>query len=346
MISENIMARSGVDKQSVKQARQALIARGENPSIDAIRVELGNTGSKTTIHRYLRELEAEDAAKIDASAFLSDTLRNMVANLADQLQKEAQAVVDKARTDHAEQIAALLREVADRETQLSERDRQLKAVSADLAEEKEQHANTRSALESAGEDNRKRALRIKELEARLSEKTSQIASLEEKHQHARDNLEHYRQSVKEQRDAEIRRFEHQMQQLHVEKRELTQKLGVKQEGLSKMARENSMLTTRLADSHATLETLKRENQALASELANKSEELRRFADIETKYATLQDTYDDLLTRHQHIQEDVHTKDVALAGLRAEVGTVTKLLAVFESPSNGQRQKNKRGKAVE
>ena len=98
-----------------------------------------------------------------------------------------------------------------------------------------------------------RALRIKELEARLSEKTSQIASLEEKHQHARDNLEHYRQSVKEQRDAEIRRFEHQMQQLHVEKRELTQKLGVKQEGLSKMARENSMLTTRLADSHATLD---------------------------------------------------------------------------------------------
>jgi len=67
------MARSGIDKQCVKQARQALIARGENPSIDAVRVELGNTGSKTTIHRYLRELEAEDTAKIDAGAFLSAT---------------------------------------------------------------------------------------------------------------------------------------------------------------------------------------------------------------------------------------------------------------------------------
>ncbi|WP_068145685.1 DNA-binding protein [Kordiimonas lipolytica] len=340
------MARSGIDKQCVKQARQALIARGENPSIDAVRVELGNTGSKTTIHRYLRELEAEDAAKIDANAFLSDTLRNMVANLADQLQKEAQAVVDKARTDHAEQIAALFREIADRETQLSERDKQLQEVSAGLAEEKEEHANTKAALESAVDDKREQELRIRDLEARLSEKTSQIASLEEKHQHARESLEHYRQSVKEQRDAETRRFEHQMQQLHVEKRELTQKLGEKQEDLSKLARENSVLTTRLADAHTALETLKSENQALASELANKSEELRRFADIGTKYATLQGSYDDLLTSHQHIQEDVRTKEVALAGLKAEVTTVTKLLARFENTPKGQTQKNKRGEPME
>jgi len=340
------MARSGIDKQSVKQARQALIARGENPSIDAVRVELGNTGSKTTIHRYIRELEAEDAAKIDANAFLSDTLRDMVANLADQLQKEAQAVVDKARTDHAEQIAALFREITDRETQLSERDKQLQAVSAGLAEEKDKHANTKTALESAVEEKREQDLRIRDLEARLSEKTSQIASLEEKHQHARHSLEHYRQSVKEQKDAENRRFEHQMQQLHVEKRELTQKLGEKQEELSKMARENSVLTTRLADSHSALETLKSEQQTQASELANLSEELRRLGDIEAKYAKLLETYDDLLTRHRNIQEDAQSKEVALAGLRAEVTTMGKLLAMVENQSSGQRQENKRGEAME
>ncbi|AFM65147.1 TPA: cointegrate resolution protein T [Pseudomonas aeruginosa] len=47
------MARGGINKALVQKARQAILARGENPSIDAIRVELGNTGSKTTIHRYL-----------------------------------------------------------------------------------------------------------------------------------------------------------------------------------------------------------------------------------------------------------------------------------------------------
>ena len=42
------MARVGVNKQVVQAARLAIIARGENPSIDAVRIEMGNTGSKST----------------------------------------------------------------------------------------------------------------------------------------------------------------------------------------------------------------------------------------------------------------------------------------------------------
>lgn len=34
------MARGGINKALVQKARQAILARGENPSIDAIRVEL------------------------------------------------------------------------------------------------------------------------------------------------------------------------------------------------------------------------------------------------------------------------------------------------------------------
>lgn len=50
------MARGGVNKAVVQIARTAILARGEHPSIDAVRIEMGNTGSKTTIHRYLKEL--------------------------------------------------------------------------------------------------------------------------------------------------------------------------------------------------------------------------------------------------------------------------------------------------
>lgn len=51
------MARGGINKAIVQKARESLLARGENPSIDAVRIELGNTGSKTTIHRYLKEID-------------------------------------------------------------------------------------------------------------------------------------------------------------------------------------------------------------------------------------------------------------------------------------------------
>ena len=57
------MARAGLYKTEVQTARDSLIAQGKHPSVDAVRVALGNTGSKSTIHRYLKELEA-DASEI------------------------------------------------------------------------------------------------------------------------------------------------------------------------------------------------------------------------------------------------------------------------------------------
>ena len=51
------MRRSGIYKAEVQRARQNLLAQGRYPSIDAVRAELGDTGSKTTIHRYLKEIE-------------------------------------------------------------------------------------------------------------------------------------------------------------------------------------------------------------------------------------------------------------------------------------------------
>jgi len=57
------MARAGVYFSDVKKARDALVARGRHPSIDAVRAALGDTGSKTTIHKYLKEIDAEEGAQ-------------------------------------------------------------------------------------------------------------------------------------------------------------------------------------------------------------------------------------------------------------------------------------------
>ena len=72
------MARSGLYKSEVKRARDALLAKGTNPSVDAVRVELGNTGSKTTIHKYLKELEEEDGGAGGRKASISETLQNKI----------------------------------------------------------------------------------------------------------------------------------------------------------------------------------------------------------------------------------------------------------------------------
>jgi len=53
------VARAGLSKSEVQRARDQLIAEGRYPSADAVRATLGNTGSKSTIHRYLKELGSE-----------------------------------------------------------------------------------------------------------------------------------------------------------------------------------------------------------------------------------------------------------------------------------------------
>ncbi len=40
------MARGGINKALVAKAREIVLARGENPSTDAVHIELGNIGSK------------------------------------------------------------------------------------------------------------------------------------------------------------------------------------------------------------------------------------------------------------------------------------------------------------
>ncbi len=121
------MARAGLSRMDIKRARDALLAQGQHPSIDAIRIALGNTGSKSTIHRYLKELEEEDGASLTRAGSLSDAIQDLVARLAARLHEEAQAVVDQQTATAAAQrlqaqaeIAKLAGDVAALRAQLAE----------------------------------------------------------------------------------------------------------------------------------------------------------------------------------------------------------------------------------
>ncbi|HFF6227932.1 TPA: DNA-binding protein, partial [Stenotrophomonas maltophilia] len=94
------MARAGLYKSDVQKARDALLAQGKKPSVDAVRVALGNTGSKTTIHRYLRELEGEEGGGPARTVAVSDALQDLVARLASRLQEEAEAILTQERERH------------------------------------------------------------------------------------------------------------------------------------------------------------------------------------------------------------------------------------------------------
>jgi hypothetical protein len=105
------MARTGLTKSEVRASRDRLLAEGRYPSVDAVRAALG-TGSKSTIHKYLKELGSEDG---DAGVKREDTTRTLygiVEQLADQLHGDAERRLETLRASHEEELAELRATVA------------------------------------------------------------------------------------------------------------------------------------------------------------------------------------------------------------------------------------------
>lgn len=243
------MARGGLYKSDVQKARDALRAQGKHPSVDAVRVALGNTGSKTTIHRYLKELEEEEGQGVGAKVAVSEALQDLVGRLAGRLHEEAEAVVAEARQRFEAQLKERSQALERQQQEGAALSAQVERTDTALQVEKTAHATTRQALADATIVIRQLEERITGLTTRLAEHEAHARSLEEKHQHAREALEHYRTSVKDQREQEQRRHEHQVQELQVALRQANETLTAKNHDLLQLNRDNGQWLER----HSRLE---------------------------------------------------------------------------------------------
>ncbi|MDZ3991854.1 DNA-binding protein [Pseudomonas sp. Teo4] len=323
------MARGGINKVVVQQARQALIARGENPSIDAVRIELGNTGSKTTIHRYLKELESLQPAKPVGTVALSEPLGRLVEQLAAQLLQDADQRIEEAEatfTQQREQLEAQL-QVAQQGLAAAHQQQQIQAQA--LAAESEKLNSTLSTLQA--EQLRSASLNqsLGELQVRLTDKDEQIRSLEEKHRHARDALEHYRSASREQREQEQRRHEAQVQQMQVEVRQLQQGMIVKQDELTRLHRDNERMLgehRQLASERKAQESLLEQRDAqiqglrtILAQAQGASEEMRRQLQSQTQQ--LEDKRSvcaDQMRSLQRLEDELKQREEALKACRAQL----------------------------
>ncbi len=235
------MARAGLSRLDIKRARDSLIAQGQHPSIDAIRIALGNTGSKTTIHQHLKALEEEDGAALSRVGSVSDAIQDLVARLAARLHEEAQTVADQqvaAATAQRQQAEAEAQKLA---AELASVRSELTQAHSTLADVRAAHGDTQAALQQRTLEAERLAQQTQDLTARLAEHEGFRRSLEDKLQHAHQALEHFRQASKEQRDQDARRHEQQVQQLQAELRQANQALIVKQGEITQLNKDDARL---------------------------------------------------------------------------------------------------------
>ena len=318
------MARGGINKALVKQARDEVLVKGQNPSIDAVRIALGNTGSKTTIHRYLKEIEEEEGTRLDDEALLSSTLKDMIAKMASQLHEEANSLIERNKEHYEAQVLSW-----------KERYESLENTNKELELKRDQQAtllNEVTTLNRALQDklnqisSDKQALdqKITDLQAMLADKNKHIESLEEKHKHSREALEHYRNSVKDQRDQDLRRHESQVQQLQVEIRNLNQTLSVKQTDITQLNKDNVRLVTELNVTQKELSESKNKLERKESELASNAIKL---SDIESSHNKLKQQElaitqerDEMKIQLAQALEAQKTKELELVKLQSELDT--------------------------
>jgi DNA repair exonuclease SbcCD ATPase subunit len=316
------MASTGLYKTEVRKARDAVLAQGKHPSVDAVRIALGNTGSKTTIHKYLKELEEEDGGGRQVS--ISEALQDLVERLAAQLHDEANEQVTALRADHAinarEQAAKL---AATHEEILQLRDL---VQRTDLQRQQEERAHTVTHEALQEETVRRHTLeqQVADLKERLAENEAHRRSLEDKHQHARESLEHYRQSVKDQRDQDQRRHEQQVQQLQAELRQAQQTVVVKQEEVTRLNQDGVRLVADLAHARRALS----EAQESGRRVTHKLEALQaveqhngalvaQLADHEVRRQELQQQLLAMLEKEEQRSIQVRELELALAQVQAK-----------------------------
>ena len=132
LYKEENMARGGINKTLIKEARQELLRKGINPSLDSIRVQLGNTGSKSTIHRYLKEIEEQEAVQLNDEGLLNNTLKEMISRLASQLNADANEIVEKNEEESSKKINQLNDDLNTFKKQLTHAETQIESLETKL----------------------------------------------------------------------------------------------------------------------------------------------------------------------------------------------------------------------
>jgi chromosome segregation ATPase len=323
------MARAGIYKSEVVRARNNLLAMGRYPSIDAIRGELGNTGSKGTIHRYLKEIEEEEGGNTGTQVAVSEAIQDLAARLAERLHEEADQRLAALTGKHKAEIAALSDTITALRNEVESFRSQSERQAVELVAEKAAHTETLAALQDEKMVRAQMAQRIQDMEGQLAKEEAHRVSLEEKHQHAREALEHFRTAAKEQREQDQRQFEQQIQFLQGELRSAKETGNAKQQELIRSHEDNARLSSDQAHLRSELHRLETEARSLRTTRERLAASEQKNQQLEERLTQTTAQLDELLAENQNYAAKLLDATQAGFCLESELAAAKAVLASHE-----------------
>lgn len=109
------MARKGITFDQVANAAAAIKARGTEPTVAGVRIELGNEGSYSTISQHLSKWRDEAAQQVQARSLPPEVENAMMSammtvwNVANKLHQDEAAMLKQGYDDDRERLAGELK---------------------------------------------------------------------------------------------------------------------------------------------------------------------------------------------------------------------------------------------
>jgi chromosome segregation ATPase len=319
------MARAGVNYVQVTKAAEIVKSKGQEPTVDRVREQLG-TGSKSTIGPLLKQWRSQHEVSGGVSGLPND-LVDSVKDLYERIQQQAESKIEEMSALHNEVISQLNKAlVTDKETN-NILTAQNEALTSTVKKNTDELELLRSKSIQYRADKEHTDSTLVDLRQSLEEAKRESRA-------ARVNLEHYQAKV-----AEDRQIERQQQQT------VTQQF---QEQVAQLSMQLSGVNTKLHEQQ-TLQNEKQkelndallQNRLLENELNNKSTALAQlraqmitndenYAKLHTKNKLIQSAHDKVLTNNTlTLKENEHlTKEIE--GKRSHISTLEDKLSLLES----------------
>lgn len=330
------MARRGVAYSEVAETAMQLAQAGQPPTVDRVRAVLG-TGSKSTIAPLLKQWKSEQAETVsEAQTGLPQGLVAAVKALHENVQQQARVQLEVT------QEKARLEIEAARQVQREAEVRQEKAEAA-LGQQQQAYAQleTEHIALKVSWDELQRAYPILQAQAegqqqRLNDQIQLAQDLKRHLTQVQDNLEHYRESVRQQRAEERADWE---RQLRYGERTLKE---VREESQTLRA-VNTRLDKEVLELCSEREQLQTERATLTHKVEQLDQELsstrQQRAEREGHYQALTHSYQESMVRIQEQEREIRKGEKAATVAQEKIKTLAVALHQIEKHFAQLQSKN-------
>ena len=317
---ELTMARPGVTYQDVSAAANQVKGQGKNPTIENVRAILG-TGSIGTINNHLRKWkETQNAVRsLATSENIPEELASLVKGLWERVINQAEARFTEIEGRYQNDISELTQEL----DKYKNNNKRWQQLYNQWQQEKSQLVNDKLAIEQALASKQEHISTLSAqqnmLELQAQEKQERIDELHRLHQQSQQNLEHYRESSREQRQIDQQQYEQQKQQYQADIKLLNHQLMTQDKKLLTLQQQYNALQHTYSDLEKSHTQIQSQYQDCMTKLNSVENEKAKYVQAsqhwETQYTDSQKTLNQKMNQLIEIQAEAKSMSHHLADMK-------------------------------